>query len=134
VEAQAQIDLANSRADENEIALARVTSALNKAAYEKERDHYSRQYGIPPRITDLARPVLEGDGHVVELSNGSSIDAGAIVRKVLAEIGKTVKMLDLSGELGTELDFSADAERAAEEKAVQERGELVSAVRKMTGI
>jgi hypothetical protein len=133
-EAQAQIDLANSRADENEIALARVTTALNRAAYEKERDHYSRQYGIPPRITDLARPVLEGDGHVVELSNGSSADAGAIVRKVLAEIGKTVRMLDLSGELGTELDFSAEAEKAAEEKAAEDRAAMVRGVRQMTGI
>jgi hypothetical protein len=133
-EAQAQIDLANSRADENAIELARVTTALDRAAYERERDHYSRQYGIPPRIVDLARPVLEGNGHVIELSNGSTVDAGAIVRKVLAEVGKTVKMLDLSGELGTELDFSAENERADEERAAAERRELIDATRQMTGI
>jgi hypothetical protein len=133
-EAQAAIDLANSRAEETSIELARVTTALNRAAYERERDHYSRKYGIPPRITDLARPVLEGEGHVVELANGSTIDAGAIVRRVLAEVGKTVKMLDLSGELGTPLDFSADAERAAEEQAVTDRKTLVAAYRAQTGI
>lgn len=133
-EAQAQIDLANSRAEETSLELARVTQALNRAAFEKERDWYSREYGIPPRITDLARPVLEGEGHVVELSNGSSIDAGAIVRKVLKEVGQTVRMLDLSGELGTPLDFSADAERQAEEKAAQDRAALVSEFRRRTGI
>jgi hypothetical protein len=133
-EAQAQIDLANSRAEETSLELARVTAALNRAAFEKERDWYSREYGIPPRITDLARPVLEGEGHVVELSNGSSIDAGAIVRRVLKEVGQTVRMLDLSGELGTPLDFSADAERAAEDKAAEDRKALVSAFRRSTGV
>ena len=133
-EAQAQINLANSRAEETSLELARVTAALNRAAFEKERDWYSREYGIPPRITDLARPVLEGEGHVVELSNGSSVDAGAIVRKVLKEVGQTVRMLDLSGELGTPLDFSADAERQAEEKAAQDRAALVSEFRRRTGI
>jgi hypothetical protein len=133
-EAQAAIDLANSRAEETSIELARVTTALNRAAFEKERDHYSREYGIPPRITDLARPVLEGEGHVVELSNGSNVDAGAIVRKVLSEVGKTVKMLDLSGEMGSPLDGGRDAERAAEEQTTKDRTELVGAVRRMTGI
>lgn len=133
-EAQAAIDLANSRAEETAIELARVTTALNRAAYERERDWFSREYGIPPRITDLARPVLEGEGHVVELSNGSTIDAGAIVRQVLKQIGQTVRMLDLSGELGTPLDFSADAERAAEEKAVKDRADLVAEFRRRTGV
>jgi hypothetical protein len=133
-EAQAQIDLANSRAEETSQELARVTAALNRAAYEKERDWYSREYGIPPRITDLARPVLEGEGHVVELANGSEIDAGAIVRRVLKEVGQTVRMLDLSGELGTPLDFSADAEKAAEDKAAEERAALVAAYRRSAGI
>lgn len=133
-EAQAAIDLANSRAEETSLELARVTTALNRAAFEKERDHYSREYGIPPRITDLARPVLEGEGHVVELSNGNSVDAGAIVRKVLSEVGKTVRMLDLSGELGSPLDGGRDAERAAEEQAAKDRHDMVGRVRQMTGI
>lgn len=133
-EAQAQIDLANSRAEETSLELARVTTALNKAAYEKERDHYSREYGIPPRITDLARPVLEGEGHVVDLANGSTADAGAIVRKVLSEVGKTVKMLDLSGEMGSPLDGGRDAERAEQEQTAKDRADMVGRVRQMTGI
>jgi hypothetical protein len=125
-EAQAAIDLANSRADENALELAGMRAALNKATFEKERDFFSREYGIPPRITDLARPVLEGEGHVVELANGSSIDAGAIVRKMLKEVGQTVRMLDLSGELGTPLDFSAEAEKAEQDKATENRKAIVS--------
>jgi hypothetical protein len=133
-EAQAGIDLANARADEMSMQLARVRKQLDTAAYESERDALMRVHGIPPRITDLARTLLEGEGRTVDLANGKSADAGAIVRKVLAEIGKTVKMLDLSVELGSPLDGGADAERAAADQAVAERGELVSSVRRMTGI
>jgi hypothetical protein len=133
-EAQAAIDLANSRAEEQGIELARITAALDRATYEKERDALARDHGIPPRITDLARPLLEGTGRVVELANGPAVDAGAIVRKVLAEIGKTVKMLDLAGEIGSPLDFSAEAEAAAEEARKSERAAVVSGFRQMTGI
>jgi hypothetical protein len=78
--------------------------------------------------------LLEGEGRVVELANGKNADAGAIVRRVLTEVGKTCKMLDLSAELGTSVDGGAEAEKAAEDQKVAERGELVSAVRQMTGI
>ena len=133
-EAQAQIDLANARADETSMALKRVTSQLATTAYESERDLFARTYGIPPRITDLARGLLEGEGRVVELANGKRADAGAIVREVLKEVGKTVKMLDLTAELGSPLDGGAEAAAAAEADAVTARKDLVSAVRGMTGI
>jgi hypothetical protein len=133
-EAQAAIDLANARAEQTEIALARVTSQLAAKAYEAERETLARTYGIPPRITDLARPLLEGEGRTVDLANGRAADAGAIVRQVLAEIGKTARMLDLSAELGTPLDGAAEAEAQAAADAVTQRKDLVSAVRQMTGI
>jgi hypothetical protein len=133
-EAQAAIDLANSRAEENALELARVTAALDDASYAQERRDFSHEFGIPPRIVDLAKPLLRGTGHVVELANGSNVDAGAIVRKVFREIGQTVKMLDLSGEMGSPLDGGRDAERAAEEQAAKDRHEMVGAVRRMTGI
>jgi hypothetical protein len=133
-EAQAAIDLANARAEETQLELARVTGALNRAAFEKERDHFAREYGIPPRITDMARQVLEGEGHVVELANGTAVDAGAVVRKVLTEFGKTVKALDLSGEIGTELDFSAEQAKAADDARAAERKDIVTAYRQQTGI
>jgi hypothetical protein len=133
-EAQAAIDLANSRAEETSLQLARVRRQLDVTAYEAERDKLARVDGIPPRITDLARVLLEGEGRTVDLANGKNADAGAIVRRVLTEVGKTCKMLDLSAELGTSVDGGAEAEKAAEDQKVAERGELVSAVRQMTGI
>lgn len=133
-EAQAAIDLANSRADENALELARITAALDKATYENERDAFARVHGIPPRITDLARELLEGSGRVVELANGRSADAGAIVRRVLTEVGKTVRMLDLSAELGNPGDGGAAEAAEAEQRKVQERTELISSYRSMAGL
>jgi hypothetical protein len=125
-EAQAAIDLANARADETAMALKRVTTKLATAAYEAERDVFARTYGIPPRITDLARGLLEGEGRVVELANGKTADAGSIVREVLKEFGRTVKVLDLSGELGSAVDGAGEAEAAAEQGKVDARNALVS--------
>ena len=124
-EAQAAIDLANARADETAMALKRVTTKLATAAYEAERDVFARTYGIPPRITDLARGLLEGEGRVVELANGKTADAGSIVREVLKEFGRTVKVLDLSGELGSAVDGAGEAAAAAEEGKVAAREDLV---------
>jgi hypothetical protein len=133
-EAQAAIDLVNDRAETQGIELARVTQALDRATYETERGHFAREYGIPPRITDVARKLLQGSGRVVELANGESVDAGAIVRKLLSEVGKTVKMLDLSAELGSPLDGGEEAAAAAEADAIKTRGDLVSAYRQMAGL
>jgi hypothetical protein len=133
-EAQAAIDLANSRAEEQGIELARITAALDTATYERERDAFARLHGIPSRITDLARPLLEGTGHVVELSNGTNADAGAIVRKVLTEYGRTVKALDLSAETGTALDFGAEEAAAAEEAKVADRAAIKAGYRQMSGL
>jgi hypothetical protein len=124
-EAQAAIDLANARADETAQALKRVTTKLATAAYEAERDVFARQFGIPPRITDLARGLLEGEGRTVELASGKSADAGAIVREVLKEFGRTVKVLDLSGELGSAVDGAGEAAAAAEDAKTAARQALV---------
>ena len=123
--ANTQIGLANTRADETAMALKRVTTKLATAAYEAERDVFARTYGIPPRITDLARGLLEGEGRVVELASGKTADAGSIVREVLKEFGRTVKVLDLSGELGSAVDGAGEAAAAAEQGKVDARKDLV---------
>lgn len=133
-EDQAALEMANARAEQNAIDLARVTAALDLATYERERDTLARVHGIPPRITDLARPLLEGTGRTVELANGANVDAGSIMRKVLAEVGKTVKMLDLTAELGNPGDSAAQAEAEAEAAKVAERTQITSAYRQMAGI
>jgi len=123
-EAQAAIDLANSRADETASELSSIRAQLDRATYETERDHFQRSLGVPARITDLARPVLEGSGRVVELANGSSVDAGAIVRKLIGEFGRTMKALGMSVELGNA--EGADDTAGAAERAAEERAALVS--------
>lgn len=133
-DAQAAIDLANSRAEENALELANMRAALDLATYEKERDTLARVHGIPPRITDLARPLLEGSGRTIDLANGRTADAGSIMRKVLAEVGKTVKMLDLSAELGTPLDSGATEAAAAEERKVAEREDIKTRYGQMAGL
>lgn len=125
-EAQTAIDLANARADETSMQLRRLNAKLATAEYEKERDYTARTYGIPPRIFDLARPLLEGEGHVIELANGKTADAGAICREVFKEVGRTVKMLDLSGELGSAVDGAVEAATAAEDAKTAEREALVT--------
>jgi hypothetical protein len=131
-EAQAAIDLANARADENATALKVMRVQLDGAAYERERDDLARSFGIPPRITDLARPLLEGSGHAVELANGKSADAGAVIREVLKEFGRTVKALDLSTEAGSA--FGADIEAADDKARSDERDKVIGALKSMTGV
>lgn len=132
-EAQDAIDLANAQAAEASQEVASMRRQLDLAAYSAERDAYTRK-GIPVRLIEMARPLLEGSGRTVDLSNGKTADAGAIVRKLLGEFAGTMKELGISVELGTPLDGSEETARAAEEAKVTERGELVSAYRAQTGI
>jgi hypothetical protein len=122
-EAQQAIDLANARAEEQGAELRRMRAQLDRATYEKERDHYQRVLGIPARITDLGRPLLEGSGRTVELANGKSTDAGAIVRNILSEVGKTFQSLGMDIELGNAEGADIQAQEA--EQQDENRGKFV---------
>jgi len=126
-DARDALELANSQIEELRREQSATRAQLDRATYEKERDYFQRSLGVPARITDLARPVLEGSGRVVELSNGSSVDAGAIVRKLIGEFGKTMQALGMSVELGNA--EGADDTAGADERAAEERSALVSAYR-----
>ena len=123
------LELANAQIEELRSEQRATRAQLDRATYEKERDYFQRQYGVPARITDLARPVLEGSGRVVELASGSTVDAGAIVRKLIGEFGKTMQSLGMSVELGNAEgadDTAGAAERAAEERAALVSGYLAA--------
>ncbi|MGH3300583.1 MAG: hypothetical protein ACRDOK_02675 [Streptosporangiaceae bacterium] len=110
------IELANARADENERQLSVINAELDKQRFETERRKLA-DGGVPPYLTDLARPLLEGAGHVVDLSNGTGqVDAGQVMRRVLTEFGRMSGMLDLSAELGSGADEPASANDKAEER------------------
>lgn len=109
-------ELSNARVGELEIQLSNLQRELDARNYESERDRLASEFGIPPAVTDLARPLLEGH-QVIELSNGSSVDAGQVVREVFAAMGRHVKLLDLSSSAGSA--FETDEEKAAEEERTQ---------------
>jgi hypothetical protein len=125
---QMAIELANARADETERQLSVVVSELDQQRFVKERRDLA-DLGVPPYITDLARPLLEGSGRVVQLSNGGQADAGQIMRRVITEFAKAAQMLDMSIEMGSAMD-----EPAQHQQADQARGELVGRFRTITGI
>jgi hypothetical protein len=131
-EAAMALEMANYRADQNEIQMAAVRHELDEAQFLRERDQLADTAGIPPYITDLARPLLEGTGHVVDLANGrGGVDAGAVMRRVLTEFGKMAGMLDLSLEQGSGMDEPAGQQ--ADELAAR-RADTVSRFRQATGI
>ena len=129
-EAQFAIDLANAKQEETARELAVVTARLREEDFQAERRRLA-DMGVPPYITDLAKPLLEGAGHAVELSNGKTVDAGAIMRRVLAEYGRQVKLLDLGAELGSPMDEPEDAGR---EERDNSRDDLVTRFKSMTGL
>jgi hypothetical protein len=110
----AAIELANERMDRLERDNARLRADADEKAYLDLRRKLADESSIPPAVTDLARPLLTGT-HAVELSNGTKVDAGAIVRKMLTEIGEHVKLLDLSGP--TVFDAGAATDEATKRTA-----------------
>lgn len=128
-ETAAAIEMANYRADEAERQIGEFRTHLDTERFKAERDQLARDFGVPPFITNLAQPLLEGTGHVVDLANGTHVDAGQVMRTVLHEVGRIAGMLDLGIELGTPMD----APEAHAEEATR-RGEIVQAYRTQTGI
>jgi hypothetical protein len=129
-EAQFAIDLANAKADETARELAVVTARLREEDYQAEKRRMA-DAGVPPYITELARPLLEGAGHAVELSNGKTVDAGAVMRRVLSEYARQARLLDLDVELGSPMDEPEEAIRAQAETS---REDVVARFKSMTGL
>jgi hypothetical protein len=127
-----EINLANARAEETQRELAMIQARLKEQDFLAERDRLFHNFGVPPYVTDLARPLLEGAGHVVEMANGKSVDAGQVVRKVMAEMAELGGLRDLGGtELGTRMD---EPEGVRQEEAEQSRQALVTNFKSMTGL
>ena len=119
-EAQFAIDLAVARQEETARELAVVTARLREEDYQAEKRKLA-DLGVPPYITELARPLLEGAGHAVELANGKTVDAGAIMRRVLSEYARQARLLDLGVELGSAMDEPEDAGNARRRPSVPRR-------------
>lgn len=129
-EAQMAIDLANSRADETERQLGVFQTRFEAQSFDTEKRQLA-DLGVPPYITELARPVLQGSGHTIDLANGSRVDVGQVMRKVLSAYAKMAQMLDLGTELGTPMDEPPGGGPSAAETA---RDETVSRARQQMGL
>jgi hypothetical protein len=129
-EAQFEINLAYAKAEETQREMAVIQARLREQDYLAEKRKLA-DIGVPPHITELARPVLEGIGHTVELSNGKTADAGQIMRAVLTEYARQARLLDLDVELGSPMDEPEEAVRAQAETS---REDVVARFKSMTGL
>jgi hypothetical protein len=123
------IELANAKIEQQNIELTAVRKKMHAQEFETEVRTFAQQYGIPPRITELARDLLEGDGHVIQLSNGDEIDAGAVMRKVLVELGSTIKALDLGNLVGLSEDKEDNDEARQREAAESDTRNWVESIK-----
>jgi hypothetical protein len=131
-EAQFAIDLANARSDETKRELAVVTARLREEDFQAEKRRLA-DLGVPPYLTELARPLLEGAGHAVELANGNTVDAGQIMRQVLAEYARQVKLLDLGVELGSPMDVPDDAGDERLQQQAADRDDVIGRAKSAMG-
>lgn len=117
------VELANAQLQQQSIELAQMRKELDSKNFEAEKFDLVRR-GVPPVVVDLAKPLLMGSGHVLELSNSETVDAGKVLREVLSEYAKQSPVVDLSSPVGFATD-TVGAEGEEEEKRTQ-RDEFVS--------
>jgi hypothetical protein len=129
-EAQMAIDLANSRADETERQLGVFQMQFDAQRFENEKRNLA-DLGVPLYITELARPVLQGSGHTIDLANGQRVDVGQVVRKVLSEYARMAQMLDLGIEMGSAMEGPEDAQATAAET---QRADVISRAKQQMGL
>ena len=126
-EQQMAIELAQATADESHRQLGIINAQLDHERWLNERRQMVGA-GTPPFIADLAQPLLEGAAHTVDLSNGSTVDAGQIVRKIISEYGKITSQLGIDVELGSPMDEPGDG------TATEARNDLVTRARAQMGL
>lgn len=129
-EAQFAIDLATARAEETQREMSVISARLREQDYQAEKRKLA-DLGVPPFITELARPLLEGIGRTVDLANGKTADAGQIMRKVLTEYAQQARLLDLDVELGSPMDEPEGVRHEQQEKS---RDDTVARFKQATGL
>lgn len=111
-EQRQSIELAGQRAERAEQRVSDLSAQLAEARYERKRDELIAA-GVPPHIVDLAEPVLKGEAKTIELSNGTKIDAGDTVEKILEACKGTIDFSVLGAGAGAEGTEQAEAQRLA---------------------
>jgi hypothetical protein len=90
------LELAQANENQRAIELSAIRSELDAERFRRESAELASA-GVPPKLIELSRPLLEGSNRVIDLSNGTKVDAGVVIRAVLEELKGTI---DLSGEFG----------------------------------
>jgi hypothetical protein len=112
-ETMAALEFAQTIDTARSIELAAIRTELDAERYRRESAAYLAA-GVPPHMVELARPLLEGAAHVVELSNGKTADAGAIVRSILDECKGTIELgIEYGGRMASGAPTKSEAEEAA---------------------
>lgn len=122
------LEFANAQIEMQGAQLADIRARFARDAFEAEKRQFAQVYGIPPFITELARDLLEGEVRAVELSNGSEVDAGQIVRSIFTTLGKQIKILDLGGVIGNGLP-EPDEEVNERQRAKTETEDFVKEIK-----
>jgi hypothetical protein len=81
-EQRKSIELAESHAKEARDEAARIRTELADERFNAKRTELIAA-GVPPADIDLAEPVLKGGAGVIELSNGTKVDAHDVITKLL---------------------------------------------------
>lgn len=110
------IELANSNAKAAQEDARKAREELATARFETRRNELL-QAGVPPADIDLAEPVLRGDSGVIELSNGTKVDAQDVVTKLLENRKGTVDLsvVGAGADTGDDNSEAAEARRKADE-------------------
>lgn len=124
----AALELAQSRLDQQALELAAMRDGLDEQNFAAEVLEFASRYGIPPFITMKAKKLLCGTGHIVDLSNGDTVDAGEIIRDVLRTFGDQIKVLDLGNLIGNGLP-EPDEAAAAKDAAATDRDNFLKTAR-----
>lgn len=106
-------DLAAERAKREtlELSMRRIQEELDQRNYLTERDHLAREFGVPPRCTEILRPILQGSGRALALANGQDTTDAELVRRFVTELAAT-GFLDLAHPTGstTGVDTTGDGD------------------------
>jgi hypothetical protein len=112
-----RLEAAEQARRDDALALSQLREERDESLYLSQRDEWARKYGVHPTVTDIVKPLLKGGDRKLALSNGTELDAAALITKFVHEIA-TRPRLDLSQAKGTAVDVDDNADEATERDAL----------------
>jgi len=112
-----RLEAAEQARRDDALALSQLREERDESLYLAQRDEWARKYGVHPQVTDIVKPLLKGGDRKLALSNGTELDAAALIGKFVHEIA-TRPRLDLSQAKGSAVDVDDSADEATERDAL----------------